>query len=64
MQACNSIHAAIEKLYIVSGLHIDFQKKSTGKQLNDLFGVEELQGMLKRKNYKSADSVFLVSAAL
>lgn len=64
LPACYSTHSAIEEEYYVPRLHKDFSnEKKTGTQLNSLFGVMELRGMLEDKSYKSVDATFPVLAA-
>lgn len=50
LRAYKFILAEIEKEYYVPGFHVEFSEKGTETQINGLFLVGGLRGMLERKN--------------
>lgn len=58
LRRSNSILAAIQKDYILPGLHIEFSKNESSSQLNWFFTKDGIRRMLEGKNYRQIYIVF------
>lgn len=63
IRECKSILAAIGKVYYVPRLYIDFSKKRAEKQLDRLYRMGGLQGILEEKNYRNVFLTFPILTA-
>ena len=63
LRGCNSLLAAIQNQYPLSGVNVDFSKKEASTSLNGLFTADGLKGMLEAKEYRAIDYVFPFVAA-
>lgn len=58
LKGVNSVLAAFESDSYARALHVGFSTGESGRNLNGIFTVEGLQGMLEAKDYRALDMVF------
>lgn len=63
LRGLNLLLAAVEREAGVPGLHMDFSRKSCSLQLNVVFLMSGVRGMIERKDYRAVDTLFTILEA-